>query len=112
MQSQHRLHYPRKKVEELPPAEADILPAQRGDSIELDEMWTFVGRKQPATWLWLAVSYQTGQILSFAIGERDEATGYEMFAAIPKDYARKPVYTDGYAVYPNIVPAWRHRPRP
>lgn len=110
MQSQHRLCRPAKKVEELPPPETDILPAAWGDSIELDEMWTFVGTKCPSTWIWLAVSFQTGQILSFSIGDRDEQTGKEMFTAIPKDYGRKPVYTDGYAVYPLIVPAWRHRP--
>jgi insertion element IS1 protein InsB len=110
MQSQHRLRRPSQKVEQLPAPETDILPAAWGDSIELDEMWTPLVTKRPASWIWLAVSFRTGQILSFSIGDRDEQTGWEMFAAIPSDYSRKPVYTDGYAVYPLIVPTWRHRP--
>jgi IS1 family transposase len=110
MQSQHRLCRASKKVEQLPPPETDILPAQRGDSLELDECWTPLMTKRPASWIWLAVSFATGQILSFSIGGRDEETGKAMLAAIPKEYGRKPVYTDGYVVYPLIVPAWRHRP--
>jgi IS1 family transposase len=47
-------------------------------------------------------------LLSFAIGGRDEETGALMLAGIPADYARKPMYTDGYVVYPNLIAPWQH----
>jgi IS1 family transposase len=61
------------------------------------------------TWLWLAVSYKTGQILSFSIGRRDTETAGQMWQGIPASYRRKKMYTDEYAVYPNIVPTGQHR---
>ena len=71
-------------------------------------MWTFLGTKRKPCWIWLAVSFQTGQVLSFAIGRRDEATARQMWSQIPASYGRKQVYTDEYKVYENIIPWWRH----
>jgi len=85
-----------------------VLPAPRGDSIECDELWAYVGSKKQQAWIWLSWSFQTTQTLSFAIGARDEATGRKMWTAIPKSYARKQAYTDEYAVYGNLIPWWRH----
>ena len=33
-----------------------------------------------------------------------------MLEAIPSDYSRKPIYTDEYVVYPNLIAPWRHHP--
>lgn len=71
-------------------------------------MWTFLGTKKKPCWIWLAVSFQNGQVLSFAIGHRDEATARTMWNGIPASYARKQVYTDEYNVYENLIPWWRH----
>ena len=92
----------------LPPLEQSVLPAGNPDSIECDEMWTFVGSKKKPTWIWLSWSYQTTQTLSFAVGQRDEATGRAMWEAIPKSYARKQVFTDGYEVYAKLIAWSRH----
>ena len=85
-----------------------MLPAGWGDSIECDEVWTFVGSKQQPCWLWLSWSFQTTQTLSFSLGARDEATGRVMWEGIPKSYARKQAYTDEYSVYAKLIPWWRH----
>lgn len=85
-----------------------MLPARRGDSIECDEIWTFVGSKQQPCWLWLAWSFLTTQTLSFSLGARDEATGRVMWEGIPKSYSRKQAYTDEYTVYEKLIPWWRH----
>ncbi len=71
-------------------------------------MWTFLGKKLAPCWIWLSVSYQTGQVLSFSVGGRDEATAREMWKAIPATYSRKQVYTDEYVVYEKLIPWWRH----
>jgi len=76
--------------------------------VECDEVWTFVGSKKQPAWIWLSWSYQSTQVLSFALGKRDWTTGRQMWCAIPKSFARKQVYTDGFKVYDDLVPWWRH----
>ena len=71
-------------------------------------MGTYLGNKDCPCWLWLSWSFQTTQVLSFSIGGRDEETGALMMAAIPSDYSGKPMYTDGYMVYPNLIAPSRH----
>jgi IS1 family transposase len=92
----------------LPPFEESVLPACRGDSIECDEVWAYVGSKKQQARLWLSWSFQTTQTLSFSVGARDEATGRVMWEGIPKSYSRKQVYTDEYTVYEKLIPWWRH----
>jgi insertion element IS1 protein InsB len=92
----------------MPDFETRVLPAQRGDCIECDEMWTFLGTKDCPCWIWLSWSFQTTQTLSFSVGGRDDATGRGMIEAIPSDYTRKPMYTDGYVVYNRLIAFSRH----
>lgn len=97
-----------KKVESLPDFSESVLPAKRGDTVECDEVWTFVGSKKHPKWIWLSWSYQTTQTLSFALGERNKETGQVMWHGIPDSYSRKQVYTDAYAVYGCFIPYSRH----
>ena len=100
----------------MPAFETSVLPAykrgeqpkRRGDSIECDEIWGFVGSKSNPQWVWLAWSYQTTQTLSFAVGPRDLATGQEMWKSIPSGYRRKQVYTDGCPLYDSLIPWGQH----
>ena len=85
-----------------------MLPAQKGDSIECDEIWAFTGSKKTPAWIWLSWSYQTTQALSFAVGKRNTQTGRIMWQAIPKSYARKQVYTDEYVCYETLIQRSRH----
>ena len=39
---------------------------------ELDEMWSFVGRKKHPRWLWGALDHQTGRILAYVFGRRED----------------------------------------
>ena len=82
----------------------------KGDSLEIDEMWTFIGTKEEQAWLWLAVSYQTRQIVGMALGKRDLATAQRLWNDLPHSYWKKTVYTDLYTVYPALIGEWQHRP--
>ena len=33
-----------------------LLPSERGDVLELDELWSFVGRKANPLWVWVWVA--------------------------------------------------------
>jgi IS1 transposase len=39
---------------------------------ELDEMWSFVGRKKHPRWLWGALDHQSGRILAYVFGRRED----------------------------------------
>ena len=104
-----------KKAQELPPLETTVLPPQKGDSLEADEMWSFVGSKKNQIWTWLCVSFLTGQVIAYAVyavGDRSADTGRVLFSRVPKPWRKKLVYTDEYSAYRAIVPAWKHRPSP
>jgi IS1 transposase len=39
---------------------------------ELDEMWSFVGRKKQPRWLWGALDHQTGRMMAYVFGRRED----------------------------------------
>ena len=39
---------------------------------ELDEMWSFVGSKQHPRWRWGALDHQTGRIVAYVFGRRED----------------------------------------
>jgi insertion element IS1 protein InsB len=52
----------------LVPSGEEAAPAvviRKVEGVELDEMWSFVGRKQRPRWLWHAIDHRTGQVLGF-----------------------------------------------
>jgi IS1 family transposase len=100
----------KKKADSLPPLVETLVPAPHGDSLEIDEMWSFVTRKSNERWIWLVVSFQTRQVVAYAVGDRSEATCWRLWCEIPVMYRKKLVYTDFYATYLSVVPQWQHRP--
>ena len=67
-----------------------------------------MGTKKNPQWIWLAWSYQTTQVLGFAVGPRDLSTGQAMWDSIPAGYRRKQVYTDGLLLYEELIPWNQH----
>ena len=45
-------------------------PNQTNTEEELDELWSFVGKKANRWWIWLALDATTRQILAFHVGDR------------------------------------------
>ena len=53
-----------------------IIPKQNQyDRLEVDELWTFVGKKSNKQWLIYAYHRKTGEIVAYVWGERDIKTG-------------------------------------
>jgi len=42
------------------------------DEAEVDEMWSFVGRKKDQRWLWHAIDHRSGQVLAYVFGRRQD----------------------------------------
>ena len=51
------------KVEQAHEVEQDV---------EMDEMWSYVGRKTDQRWLWHAIDRATGVVLAYIFGRRQD----------------------------------------
>ena len=76
-----------------------MAPAQPQETLELDELWSFVGhRRRGVVWLWLALCRRTRQIVAYAPGPRDDATARLLWERIPLANLHDPLCTDLYKI--------------
>ena len=78
--------------------------------LELDELWSFVGRRKNKKWVWLALCRRTRQIVAFAVGDRGEGTCRRLWQRVPPAYRRGLCYTDFWSAYGKVIPEDQHRP--
>ena len=45
---------------------------RRVNEAEMDEMWSFVGRKKNPRWLWHAIDHVSGKVLAYVFGPRKD----------------------------------------
>jgi insertion element IS1 protein InsB len=97
--------------EDLYAKPADGTPAvilQRLEA-ELDELWSFVGKKAKRQWVWIAMDATTRRVIAFHVGDRSQASAEQLWANLPAVYREQAMfYTDQYAVYKGIIPPARH----
>lgn len=68
------------------------------EETELDEMWSFVGRKQQPRWLWGALDHRTGRIVAYVFGRREDRALLRLKALLAPMGVRR-FYTDGWGAY-------------
>src|SRR5918911_559570 len=67
---------------------------------ELDELWSFVGKKANRQWVWVAMDATTRQVLAFHVGDRSGQSAIALWEKIPAVYQEHAVfYMDYYAAY-------------
>jgi len=98
-----------KWMDAVPPLETSLLPAELGDVLELDELWSFVGSKQQPRWLWLALCRRTRQVVAYWIGDRSEIGALQLWRRIPREYVRCASFSDRWQPYAHIFDPQRHR---
>ena len=64
-----------------------------GFKSELDEMWSYVGKKDNPRWLWHAIDHQSG-ILAYAFGRRKDEVSLQLKALL-EPFGISHFYTDG-----------------
>ncbi len=87
-----------------------ILPAVKGDAVEIDELVIRYRFKRRYRYLWLVISRLTHQVLAWRVGDRSEKTLQKMWFTVPPAYRKKLVYTDFYQAYAKFFSVWQHRP--
>jgi len=78
---------------------------------EVDELWSFVGRKANRQRVWLAVDASTRQVLAYHVGDRSDQSAQGLWDKIPTKYQEQAMfYTDQYksTKVSSPVPASRH----
>ena len=83
------------------------LEVQCGWSAELDEMWSFVGKKAQPRWLWHAIDHHSGHVLAYVFGRRQD-TDFLQLKALLAPFGITRFYTDGWGAYERHVDAEKH----
>ena len=85
--------------------EHDEKPEPTGKAIllELDEMWHDLKKKRWKLWIWNALDRETGQLLDWECGRRDQATLKKLINRLSQWDVN--VYgTDTWATYASVIP--------
>jgi len=79
-------------------------------TIQLDEMWSFVGAKDNKQWIWLAMDAESREIVGVYIGDRTRQSAKRLWQSLPPLYRQCAVcYTDFWQAYEQVIPGKRHR---
>ena len=83
------------KSEEINKALLKDLPVTE---VQLDEMWSFVGRKGEQRWLWHAIDHQTGEVLAYVFGKRKDEVFLKLKELL-EPFGITRFHTDGWGAY-------------
>ena len=68
------------------------------EEAEVDEMWSFVGKKAQQRWLWHAIDHRTGVVLAYVLGTHQDEVFLQLKALLAP-LGLHHFYTDGADVY-------------
>jgi insertion element IS1 protein InsB len=83
------------------------LARRRGLKSELDEMWSYVGKKTNPRWLWHAIDHQSGKVLAYVFGRRQDDVFLQLKALL-EPFGITRFYTDGWGAYERHLDAEKH----
>ncbi len=90
------------------PAEI-IVDIQQAGEAEVDEMWSFVGKKGNQRWLWHAIDHHTGKVLAYVFGRREDDVFLQLKALL-EPFGLTRFYTDHWGAYAWHLDADLHSP--
>jgi len=69
-------------------------------TIQCDEMWSFVGKRDNKQWIWLAIDRNTRKIVGVHIGDRSADSAQSLWDSLPTLYQQHAIsYTDFWEAY-------------
>jgi insertion element IS1 protein InsB len=93
-------------IQRLNPSEI-LVEIDKVEEAEVDEMWSFVGKKAQQRWLWHAIDHRTGVVLAYVLGTRQDEVFLQLKVLLaPFDIHH--FYTDGADVYNRHLDAQQH----
>jgi insertion element IS1 protein InsB len=82
---------------------------ERAGEAEMDEMWSFVGKKGPQRWLWHASDHHTGTVLAYVFGRRKDEV-FLRLKALLEPFGLTRFYTDHWGAYTRHLDPEVHSP--
>jgi IS1 family transposase len=92
----------------------ELYSKERGRRVEcyglqLDEMWSFVGKKENKQWIWLALNPVNRQIIGFYVGARDAKAAQKLYDSIPDFFKEQAgFFSDYWRAYQKILDPESH----
>lgn len=74
---------------------------------ELDEMWSFVGKKANQRWLWHAIDHTSGKVLAYVFGNHKDEVFLQLKALL-NPFGITRFYTDDWGAYERHLEASKH----
>ena len=68
------------------------------DAAEMDEMWSFVQKKEQQRWLWHAIDHQSGAVLAYVLGTHAD-TVFLQLKQLLAPFGIAHFYTDDWGTY-------------
>ena len=89
---------------------ASVVPKAKGKlTVQMDELWSFVGDKGNKQWVWLAIDADTREIIGCHVGDRSRDSARQLWQSIPAVYRQcAKVYTDYWESYKTVIASKRH----
>jgi IS1 family transposase/transposase-like protein len=75
---------------------------------EVDELWTYIGRKDNEYWLAYGLDKATGRVVDFVIGKRTKGTLKLLIDSL-LNFQPKKIRTDNLTIYQRLIPKTIHR---
>jgi insertion element IS1 protein InsB len=92
----------------LNPAEVEVV-IRLAEEAEVDEMGSYVGKKQEPRWLWHAIDHRSGKVLAYVFGRRKDEVFLQLKTLLaPFGITR--YYTDYWGAYTRHLDANEHQP--
>jgi insertion element IS1 protein InsB len=101
------LAYAHPQPAEVEICRADAREGRRGLGAELDELWSYVGKKAHQHWLWHAIDHHTGRVLADGFGRRQDDV-FLRLKALLEPFGITRYDTDGWGPYERHVNAEHH----
>jgi insertion element IS1 protein InsB len=79
------------------------------DEAEVDEQWSFVGKKHEQRWLWHAIDHRSGKVLAYVFGRRKDEVFLKLKALL-EPFGITRYYTDYWGAYTRHLDAEAHQP--
>jgi insertion element IS1 protein InsB len=83
-----------------------IRPAEEA---EVDELWSYVGKKHEQRWLWHAIDHRSGKVLAYVFGRRKDEVFLKLKALL-EPFGITRYYTDYWGAYTRHLATDEHQP--
>jgi insertion element IS1 protein InsB len=74
---------------------------------EMDEMWSYVGKKSKQRWLWHAIDHASGRVLAYAFGDHTDKV-FLRLKNLLKPFGIRKFFTDDWGAYKRYLTPEQH----